>query len=285
MNPTLSWPHGARVAVVVSVLLETWAEGTSPTYFPRTTPLKGGIPDLPGRQWSQFGAEEGVLRIVSILERAGIRGTVFANALSAERYPERVREIVRAGQHVAAHGYAQNQYLLDMNDDEQQKTIRRCLDILESACGARPQGWVTPVYGSNAITHDLLAREGVRWHADALDSSLPRLQRTASGSIVALPWSDFMDNRVLRGSPRDYYDVYVDTFEHLYSQERLGLLNIGIHSHFGDRPLMSAMFARVLRHLKGFSDVWFATHAEIADWFTALNVDRIGPEQRFSQTT
>lgn len=277
----ISWPHGKRVAIVVSVLLETWAEGKSPTYFPRTTPLKPGTPDLPGRQWSQFGGEEGVWRILNVLERSGLRGTVFANALSVETYPELARAIVKGGHHIGAHGYAQNEYLLDMTDDEQQKTIRKCIDVIESASGARPEGWVTPVYGSNAITHELLVKEGFEWHADALNATLPSLQSTASGGIVALPWSDFVDNRVLRSSPRDYYDAYVETFEYLYSQERLGLINLAIHGHFGGRPLMSAMLRQVLRHFTGFSDVWFASHAEIAKWFAALGVEKIPPSERF----
>ena len=71
--------------MLVSVLLETWAEGTSPTYFPRTTPLKAGTVDVPARNWSQYGAEEGVWRILGILERTVVPATVFANALSVER--------------------------------------------------------------------------------------------------------------------------------------------------------------------------------------------------------
>lgn len=47
----IEWPQDKRVAVVVSVLLETCAEGKSPTDFPRLTPLKPGTPDLPGREW------------------------------------------------------------------------------------------------------------------------------------------------------------------------------------------------------------------------------------------
>ena len=89
----------------------------------------------------------------------------------------------------------------------------------------RPDGWMTPVYGSNAITHELLVREGLAWHADALDTSLPRLQQTPSGNIVALPWSDFVDNRVLRASPRNFFDVYKDTFDYLYTYEPMGLSN------------------------------------------------------------
>ena len=115
----------------------------------------------------------------------------------------------------------------------------------------------------------------------ALDSSLPRVQKTASGTIVALPWSDFVDNRVLRSSPRDYYDAYVETFEYLRSHERLGLINMAAHGHFGGRPLMSAMVAKVVEHLKGQPDVWFTTHEEIARWFAGLGIERIPTQQRF----
>ncbi len=277
----ISWPDGKRVAVLIGVLLETWAEVKSPTYFPRTTPLKPGAVDLPGRQWSQFGGEEGVWRILDVLAHAGVPATVFANALSAETYPELIREIVKGGHCIAAHGYAQNEYLLEMSAVEQQATIRRSLDILEKHSGTRPDGWVTPVYGWNEATAELLVKEGVKWHADALDTTLPRLQKTASGTIVALPWSDFVDNRVLRASPCNFYDAYANTFEYLYSQERLGLLHIGIHGHFGGRPLMTAMFSKVLRHLLSFSDVWFARHEEIVDWFVEQGVEQIPPAQRF----
>ncbi|OGA39925.1 MAG: hypothetical protein A3G24_11475 [Betaproteobacteria bacterium RIFCSPLOWO2_12_FULL_62_13] len=137
---TISWPNGKRVAVLVSVLLETWSEGKSPTYFPRTTPLKAGAIDLPGRQWSQYGGEEGVWRILGILERTGVPATVFANAISADLYPDLIREIVRSGHHIAGHGYAQDQYMLEMTLAVQQATIRTCLDILEKQSGTRPDG-------------------------------------------------------------------------------------------------------------------------------------------------
>ena len=88
---------------------------------------------------------------------------------------------------------------------------------------------------------------------------------------------------VLRASPRDYYDAYAETFQYLRSHEQLGLLHIAIHGHFGGRPLMSTMFSKLLEHLSAQSDVWFATHGDIVDWFSALGVDRINPVQRFAR--
>ncbi len=282
-SPVHSWRSNARVAVAISVLLETWAEGKSPGYFPRTTALKPGTADIAARQWSQFGANEGIHRILGILDRHALRATVFMSALAAELYPEVVRHIVRSGHTVAAHGYSQDQFLLDMTTVEQRTTIRRCLDILEQQSGVRPDGWCSPVYGWTPETHDLLVQEGVKWHADALDGTLPRRQTTESGSIIALPWCDFVDNRVLRASPRHYLEVYCDTFDFLYAQEQTALLHIGLHSHFGGRPLMSAMFARILDHIRGHSNVWMATHREIVDWFIEQKVDQIPAATRFQR--
>ena len=59
----LVWPHGHRVAVVCSVLLETWSDGKSPSYFPRTTPLPPGSKDVAGINWSRFGGNEGIWRL------------------------------------------------------------------------------------------------------------------------------------------------------------------------------------------------------------------------------
>jgi hypothetical protein len=280
----ISWPNGKRIAVLVSVLLESWADGKAPTYFPRTTALKPGIFDRPAQLWSQYGGEEGIWRILSVLERSGTSATVFASARSAELYPAAIKSIVHAGHHIAAHGYSQDQFLLDMTKEQQRTTIRKSLDILQQHSGMRPEGWGTAVYGWDEHTFELLVQEGVRWHADALNTSLPRLLRTESGTIVALPWCDFVDNRVLRASPRNFFDVYKETFDYLYKQETLGLLQVGFHSHFGGRPLMSAMLAEVLGYFSGFSDVWFTTHSKIVQWFLDLQIDKITPAQQFRRS-
>jgi peptidoglycan/xylan/chitin deacetylase (PgdA/CDA1 family) len=277
----ISWPKGKRIAVLASVLLETWSDGKAPSYFTRTTALKPGVFDRPAHQWSQYGGEEGIWRLLAVLERCGVSATVFANARCAELYPAAIEAIVRSGHHIAAHGYAQDQFLLDMTPEQQRATIRNSLDILEKHVGKRPEGWATSVYGWDEHTVELLVQEGVRWHADALNTSLPHLQKAASGTIVALPWSDFVDNRVLRASPRDFYNVYKDTFDYLYEQEPLGLLQVGFHSHFGGRPLMSAMVDKIFRYFASFPDVWFTTHAEIVQWFVALQIDQIPPAQQF----
>jgi peptidoglycan/xylan/chitin deacetylase (PgdA/CDA1 family) len=259
-----SWPEGHRIAVIVSVLFESWSEGKHPAYFPRTTPLKAGAADLSASRWSEFGGNEGIWRLAGLLTERAIPATVFCNALSAERYPEAVQYLAQRGLDIAGHGYAQDQYLLDYPPDEQRALIRRSLDILERTAGTRPQGWVTPVYGNDRHTTELLAEAGVKWHCDALDFSLPRLEQTPAGPIVAIPWSEFVDNRVQRGHPRAYFEVYADTFDYLHAHEHGALLHVAIHAHFGGRPLVAAMLHKILDHFGRCAGVWFARHSEVA---------------------
>ena len=53
--------------------------------------------------------------------------------------------------------------------------------------------------------------------------------------MVAIPHSDFTDNRVLRTSPRNFFQVYKDTFDYLYRTEPNGMINLTFHAHFGGR--------------------------------------------------
>jgi peptidoglycan/xylan/chitin deacetylase (PgdA/CDA1 family) len=276
-----TWPENRRIAVLVSVLLENWSEGRSPTYFPRTTPLKPGAIDYGGVEWSHYGGREGIWRLLRVLAQAGVKGTVFTNSLSAELYPDAVRAAVRQGHDIGAHGESQDKYLCDLTPEEQQRSIRHVLDTLEKAGGKRPQGWASPVYSFTADTPELLVREGLRWHSEALDSSMPKFLRTGSGPIVALPWSDFVDNRVLRASPRDFYDVYKDTFDYLYDAEPMGILHLAVHSHFGGRPLIAAQIARLLHYFASFRDVWMPRHAELVDYLLAQGIDDLSYRARF----
>ena len=72
-------------------------------------------------------------------------------------------------------------------------------------------------------------------------------------------------SEVLRGNPRDWYDVYRDTFDYLHRNEPTSYLNLTVHCHFGGRPLMAAMVDKILKYIRGFPDVWIVRHDELAN--------------------
>lgn len=278
---SFAWPHGKRVAVVVSVLLETWTDGKSPSYFPRTTPLAHGQKDVAGINWGSFGGNEGIWRLSKILKDTDVRATLFCNGRSAEVWPDAVRAFARAGHDVAGHGYLQDQTLFSMTSDGERETIKKTLDILQTVTGRRPTGWVTPIYGWSENTMDYLVEAKLAWASDCLDSTVPHRQKTKSGSIAIIPWSDFVDNRVLRTDPGIYFNVYKSTFEYLNAGEPGALLNLGVHTHFGGRPLMSAIFKKTLDYLKTQGDIWFAQHHEVAHLLSDRNLGDLSYRGRF----
>ena len=77
-------------------------------------------------------------------------------------------------------------------------------DVRPAAAG----GWVSPSMAFSPHTHDLLSAAGLKWHGDARDNDVPRIVNLKHGRMAHIPWSDFTDNRVLRSSSMDLWDVY-----------------------------------------------------------------------------
>jgi allantoinase len=260
------WPNGKRVAVATTIMFETYMPGVAPKYSVQTTPLKPGTVDHAGIAWSSFGGRTGIWRILATLNRLGVPATFFANSRCVEEYPEAMAEIHRSGHDVGGHAYTQDGLLTYMTVEEQREVIRKSLDQLESVAGKRPTGWLSPVLAFTPETAGLLAEAGLKWQADVTYTDLPFMQQTEHGPIASLMASDFTDNRVLRASPRDFIDVYKGTFDYLYANEPGSLLVISMHAHFGGRAMMTAAYDEVIRYMKEFPDVWFASHAELGEW-------------------
>jgi peptidoglycan/xylan/chitin deacetylase (PgdA/CDA1 family) len=260
------WPGNHKMAVMITVMFEVWSEGKAPPYSPMTTALKPGTPDLLGISWSQYGGRTGVWRLMRILEECDVRGTVCLNAKCAEDFPDAVKQLHKRGHEISAHSYTQDLVLPYLSAQEEKDVIQKCSRIIESVVGTRPVGWFSPVAAPTVNTARFLAEEGFLWHGDYNDTDLPYSMNMPAGRLVAIAHSDFTDNRTLRSSPRDFYNVYKDTFDFLYRAESPSLINLTVHTHFGGRPLMAGMLSELLHYMKGFADIWFARHDEVARW-------------------
>jgi peptidoglycan/xylan/chitin deacetylase (PgdA/CDA1 family) len=281
MNRTL-WPQGTRIVVALTCLVESWSEGKAPPYSPMTSPPKPGALDLAGITWSEYGPKAGAYRLMRIAKHHGTPATFCVNARTAELFPQVVKQIVASGFELGAHNYAQDQVLSGLAESEERELIRRCVKILHDIAGVRPQGWLSSVIANTPLTADLLAEEKMLWHGDYNYLDLPCRRSTRRGSIVAIPHSDFADNRVLRAAPRDFYQCYKDMFDYLYHQEPQAFINITVHAHFGGRPLISAVIDQLLTYIKGHPGVWFARHDELAHWVNEHKIDEISYAERFA---
>jgi peptidoglycan/xylan/chitin deacetylase (PgdA/CDA1 family) len=279
--PNKTWPNGKKIAVSVTVMFETWSEGAAPNYSVQTTHLKSGTVDHASKAWSTYGGRVGVWRLIRMLDRLQIPGTFFTNGRCTEDYPDAVKQIVKSGHDLAAHAYTQDQLLAYMPLEDQQKTIRRSIDALESCGGKKVTGWGSPVVAFTPETAGFLAQAGLTWTCDVTYADLPILIKTPHGAIAGVPTTDFSDNRVMRASPRDLYDAHKGTFDYLAANEPMSLLVLVIHCQFGGRPLMTAVLQEILQYIAKSPDVWFARHEELANWALAGGVEEVSYRERY----
>jgi allantoinase len=268
-SPVNTWPNGARVAVAVTVMFETWSQGAAPSYSVQATSLRPGQTDHAGHAWSTYGGRVGVWRILHALDRWAVPATFFTNAACGNLYPDAVRRIASDGHDIGGHAVYQDQLLAYQEPDEQRATIKRSLDVLEAVAGRRPTGWLSPVLAFTPETVELLAEAGLMWHADVTYADFPHRIDTPRGPIAAVPNSDFTDNRVLKSSPRDLLDTQIDTFDYLWKYEPMSLMVLTLHCQFGGRPMVMSAFDAILAHISRHDGVWFARHQELAEWALA----------------
>jgi len=271
-----------RMTVVLTFLMENWSVGKAPPYSPMTSPPKAGEIDRAGILWANYGGRSGIARLMRIADRHGVSGTVCVNARSAELFPETVRHIVKSGFELGGHNYAQDEVLSGLNEADERALIQKSLRILQEVSGVRPTGWLSSTIATTDRTADLLSQEGLLWHGDYNDIDQPHQVATQSGRIVAIPHSDYADNRVLRGAPDDWHHCYKDMFDYLYRQESGALVNITMHGNFGGRPLMSAQLDKLLTYIRAHDDVWMPRHDELAHWVNEHGIAETPFIQRFA---
>ncbi len=261
-----AWPGGEKLCVMVTVMYETWPEGMAPPYSPMASALRDGVTDRQGISWAEYGGRTGIWRLRDVLGAHGVPATIAANARAVERYPDSIRALHADGHEIAGHSYTQNMFLPYMTPEAERTLIGDCCAIIEQATGEKPRGWASPRMTPTEHTAAFLAEAGMLWHGDYNDTDLPYVVTTRHGPIVALQHSDFTDNRVMRGSPTTFWEVYRDTFDFLLATGRPEILNLTLHAHFGGRPPMAAMLDRILRHMRAAEGVWFARHDAVARW-------------------
>ena len=145
------WPSGMRAAAAFTFDFdaeEVWI-GEDPANADRPGVLSQGT----------YGAKVAVPLILELLQRHAIRATFFVPGRVAERYPERVREILDAGHEVAHHGYTHSSPAnLDAAAEEDE--LVRALGVLRGL-GAKVTGYRSPSWDFSPRTLGLLEQHGL----------------------------------------------------------------------------------------------------------------------------
>jgi peptidoglycan/xylan/chitin deacetylase (PgdA/CDA1 family) len=278
------WPDGARLAVTVSMQFEAGGQPISGAGGPITERILDGFPDLGQNSFYEYGAREGIPRILNLLDEHGIKMTSFMIGDAVRRHPEVAAEIVRRGHEAGAHGRSwQRQYQL--HRQQEVDWIADSVNAIEKVTGARPTGynnyWIRP--GVNTL--EILQELGFSYHIDDLSADEPFLQYINGQPFATVPYSVHLNDIASFDfpgfSPADYEQQLVDEFEQLYSEgaHRRRMMVIGLHDRLSGHASRVRVLDRILGRLRQREDVWWARKDEIARWTldhpdTAAWVDR-----------
>ncbi|CAL9333516.1 polysaccharide deacetylase family protein [Streptomyces sp. enrichment culture] len=258
------WPGGARVAVALSFDSDH-----------ETIPLRDGETS-PGRlAQGEYGARAGAPRILRLLERYGVPATFFMPAVSALLHPEEARAYARDGHELAVHGWIHERNTL-LDREQERELTARALDTLTTLTGQRPAGIRTPSWDFSDSTLDIMLELGFAYDSSLMADDEP-YEIVAGGhstGLVEIPVDWIRDDAPYftmdrygsvrpHSRPRDVGEIWRDEFDAAYRDG--GVFQLTLHPHVIGHRSRLVVLRELLDHIASHQDVWFATHAQLAD--------------------
>lgn len=271
----LEWPNEARVALWVIPNIEHFLfDRPSSSIIQSTT---GFVPDVLNYAWRDYGVRVGIWRMMEIMEKYGVRGTVALNSDVCRYYPS----IVEAGKSLdwewMGHGRNNSSVITGISEDEERKIVEEVVSTITKATGTAPRGWLSPALTETHQTPDVLADNGIQYLANWTNDDQPYEMRVKSGSILAMPYSVEMNDYTAfleQGlSGKDFGDAICDQFDQLYADGASTgrVMSLCLHPFLIGQPHRAKHFERALRYITSQDAVWLATGTQIADWYRSTN--------------
>ena len=241
--------------------------------FSLDVPMPGGtgkIPDVPAWSVREYGARVGVWRIMDVLQRHSVRGTVALNADVCDAYPEVLRAALDLRWELMGHGITNTQRLYEPGA---QNVVAETMERIERATGQRPLGWLSPGLQETWTTLDELAAARAEYVADWVIDDQPMLMRAGSWELIALPYSSDINDKIafelMHYTPDDFDVVMRRQFDVLYEEgARSGrVMAIALHPYLIGYPYRIRALDSALGYIESHDKVWFATGHEIAEAF------------------
>ena len=270
----LAWPGGARLALWVIPNIEI---------FPLDEPVPGGTgmaPDIINWAPRDYGARVGVYRIMEVLERHGVRGTVALNSEVCDDYPEIVEDAKALGWEFMGHNESNSRYLHHMEPEAERATVKRVFDRIEAATGRRPRGWLSSGLQESWHTLDYLIDNGADYVADWINDDQPYRMNVDGRQICSIPYSGEINDlpaMIRMGRTADEFETMIKRqFDVLYREgaESGRVMAICLHPFVIGMPHRIGALEGGLDYICAHDGVWLATGSEIVDhYLSAVSAD------------
>lgn len=257
-----AWPNGARVAVALGFDVDNASAN-----------LARGDLALEALSRGEYGAVDGLPRVLRLLDKHNIPATFFIPAVSSILHPQMIKDIVAKKRHeIAVHGWIHENASL-LSEAEEKRLLDQAVEYLTKEAGKRPVGYRSPGAGFSRNTLPLLKNAGFVYESTMMASDDPYeilIDGQPSGMVeVSTEW--ILDDAPYFGrtgalpSPELIFKTYRDEFDVAY-EEGGGLLVFMLHPHVSGHRSRIVHLDRYIEYLKSKPGVWFATHEEVANY-------------------
>jgi peptidoglycan/xylan/chitin deacetylase (PgdA/CDA1 family) len=261
----LAWPGAARCAVALSFDCDH-----------ETFELGAGGRAIGRLAWGEFGRRVGVPRILEVLRRHAVPASFFMPAVCALIDPDETRRILGEGHEIGQHGWIhENNSRLDPATERE--LMLRAHDVLARLIGAPPTGFRSANWDLSPATVATVVEMGFRYDSSLMADEEPYellVEGQATG-LVEIPVEWLRDDAVYLmfnrtpatrpwTPPDDVFAIFRRELDAAHAAG--GLFQLVLHPFvIGYRSRIWILEA-LIEHAKGLGGVWFATHADVADW-------------------
>ena len=269
----LRFPGGARVAVWVIPNIEHFHwDKPSTSVTAVTAHLK---PDVLNYSWRDFGVRVGIWRMMEVMERHGVKGTVALNSEVCGQYPRIVEAGNDLGWEWMAHGSTNSVLFNDQSEEEERGIIRDIVSTISDSTGAAPKGWLSPALSESFNTPDILAENGIEYVCNWVNDEQPYAMNVRTGSLISVPYSieindipAFLDRGL---GAEEFYRMIVDQFDVLYEDGAASgrVMAICLHPFLIGHAFRAKYLDKALDYITRRKEVWVTRGGEINDWYRA----------------
>jgi peptidoglycan/xylan/chitin deacetylase (PgdA/CDA1 family) len=243
----------------------------------------------------EFGPRVGVPRILSLLERAGIRSTWFVPGHTLVTFPESTAAILAGDHELACHGWYHEDFS-QLTGEVQGDILERSVAAVRRVTGAPPKGFRAPYWALGSETLDLVLGAGFDYDSSLMaDDYRPYRVRLGDvhsiedgssfgteSALVEVPVYWGLDDWPLfepdgpRGrdglsAPSKVLEIWTGELRYAYDHAPGGLLTITMHPECIGRGHRMAMLEEFIAVAKSLDGVVFS---RLDEYLASLAADR-----------
>ena len=266
----LKWPNGAKIALWVIPNVEI---------FHLDVPMPGDANERPKgatpmvREWAQrdFGNRIGIWRIMEVLQRHGVRGTVALNSDVCHHMPVIVEECLKLDWELMGHCRTNTQRVNEVPPETEEAMVTEVFDTVERFSGKRPVGWLGAGLQETWNTLDYLLDNGCRYVSDWVNDEQPYLMNVDGRQLVSVPYSYDLNDAPQIWKARkpipEFERMIRDAFDVLYRDSETSgrVIALALHPFMIGQASQIGVLDRALDYILSHDGVWAATGTEIME--------------------